>query len=412
MATTINAPSAELLPDPEPAKRRYTVISVDDHLVEPANMFEGRMPARFVERAPKIITLDNGGEAWLVDGIVLQQVGFNATAGRVRREGEDSYDPISFATMRRSAWDISARIADMNLDGVYASLCFPSFLGGFGGVRLQHLSDDRDFALALVNAWNDWHIEEWAGAYPERIIPCQITWLHDAEVAAGMVRRNASRGFKALTFPESPHQAGLPTLHSGYWDPLVAACAETDTVICVHTGSSGTLPETAVDAPRDVTSALFGAGYSLTTTVDWLYSRYAVKHPNLKIVITEGGIGWVPSLLDRLDHHYAKQGDRRNVWAESDLTAAEVLQRNFYFCLLDEPSAMVHIDRIGADHIFFETDFPHSDASWPHTQDVLDKHFADTAIPQDVVDAITWRNASNVFRHAVPEAVQRDPYAY
>ena len=148
----------------------------------------------------------------------------------------------------------------------------------------------------------------------------------------------------------------------------------------------------------------------MTTTVDWLYSRHSVRFPTLKIAISEGGIGWVPSLLDRLDHHYAKQGDRRKVWAESELSAAEVLQRNFFFCLVDEPSAMCQVDRIGIDNILFETDFPHADSSWPDTQQLADKHFAD--MPADVVRKITWENASLLFRHPVPSAVQDDPEAF
>jgi predicted TIM-barrel fold metal-dependent hydrolase len=398
-----------LLPDPDKRERRYTIISADDHLCEPPHLFEGRLPKRFDDRVPRVIETDDGAEAWLFEDTLMPQVGFNAAAGRPPAEVL-SRDPIRFSEMRRSAFDIHQRVADMDLDGIYASLCFPSFLAGFGGVRLQTTSNDLDFSFALLQAWNDWMAEEWAGTYPERIIANQLTWLHDADIAAAEIRRNADRGFRSVTFPESPHQAGFPSLHSGFWDPFVAACAETGTVINVHTGSSGTLPESAPGAPRDVTSALFGAGYALTTTVDWLFSRYAVKHPDIKISISEGGIGWVPALLDRLEHHYRKQGDRLGTWAESDLSAAEVLQRNFYFCLVDEPSAMVQLDRIGIENIMFETDFPHSDSSWPNSQKLFYKHMSD--MPEETVRRISWQNASELFGHPVPEAVQRDPNAY
>jgi predicted TIM-barrel fold metal-dependent hydrolase len=401
-------PSREMLPEPDKRARRYTIISADDHVVEPQHLFEGRMPAKYAERTPRVVTTDEGHEAWLFDGYLLSNIGLNAVAGRKRVD--DTRDPISFAEMRPSAWQIDARVADMDLDGVYASLCFPSFLAGFGGVRLQTTTDDQEFALALVRAWNDWHLDEWAGAHPGRIIPLQLPWLHDPELAAAEIRRNAERGFTAVTFPESPHQAGFRSLHSGYWDPFVAACAETGTVICVHTGSAGKLPETAVDAPRDVTSALFGAGYSLTTAVDWLYSRYAVKHPDIKIVISEGGIGWVPALLDRLRHSDRKQGDLRGLWTASDLKPDELLLRNFWFCLVDEPLAMVQRHHIGIENILFETDFPHADSPWPDSQALLHEHLAD--LPDDDARRISWQNASELFRHPVPEAVQRDPEAF
>ena len=406
---TLAQSGVTLLPDPERRARRYTIISVDDHLCEPPDLFEGRLPKRFSDRTPRVVETDEGTEAWLFEDVLMPQVGFNAAAGRPPEEVV-SRDPVRFSEMRRSAWDIHARVEDMDLDGIYASLCFPSFLAGFGGVRLQTTSDDTDFSFALVQAWNDWMIDVWAGSYPERMIPMQVAWLHDADLAAAEIRRNADRGFKAVTFPESPHEAGLPSLHSGFWDPFVAACAETETVINVHTGSSGSLPESAPDAPGDVTSALFGAGYALKTTVDWLFSRYAVKYPDIRIAISEGGIGWVPALLDRLEHHYRKQGDRRGTWKGSDLSAAELLQRNFWFCLVDEPSAMIQLDRIGVENVLFETDFTHNDSSWPNSQDLLHRHV--DGMKEETIQQISWQNASELYNHPVPLTVQQDPDGY
>jgi len=343
---------------------------------------------------------------------MLEQIGVNAVAGRILTEDSDIHDPVTFSEMRRSAWDIHSRVADMDIDGVYASVCFPSFVAGFGGVRLQTTSADLDLSLALVRAWNDWHLEEWVGSYPERMIPCQLPWLHDPVLGAREIEKNAERGFKAVTFPESPHQAGFPSIHSGYWDPLVESCAETDTTICIHTGSAGKLPEGEPDGPPAVRSALFGAGYSLMTTVDWLYSKYPATLPSLKIVITEGGVGWVPSLLDRLDHDFRQPGNRLKGWAHDELKPSDVLKRAFWFCLLDEPSALMQRDRIGVDNILYETDFPHEDTSWPNTQRLLSEHFRGRQIGPYDVDRITWSNASTVFRHPVPEEIQRNPNAY
>ena len=161
-----------------------------------------------------------------------------------RPVSEYGFEPARFDEMRRGAWDIHARVKDMDLNGVYASLNFPSFLPGFAGQRLQQVTNDRDLAMASVRAWNDWHIEAWAGAYPDRIIPCQLPWLLDPEVGAKMIYENAERGFHAVTFSENPAMLGLPTIHSGHWDPMMAACAETGTVVNLHIGSSGTSPST------------------------------------------------------------------------------------------------------------------------------------------------------------------------
>ena len=393
------------LPDPPRAPRRYTVISVDDHVVEPPHAFEGRLPARFAEQAPRIVETDDGGESWLYDGELLPNVGFNAVVGRP--VSEYSFEPTRFDQMRRGAWDIAARIADMDLNGVYGSLCFPSFLPGFTGQRLQ-LGKDPELALAAVRAWNDFMLEEWCGHEPGRMIPLQLPYLLDPAVAADEVRRNAARGFKALTFSEAPHQLGLPSLHSGHWDPLMAALEETGTALCLHVGSSGTSPATAPDAPSDTIGVLF-FGYAMFAAVDWLYSRIPVRFPDLKIVLSEGGIGWVAGLLDRLEH-VRKYDSMYGTWNDVDLSPADTFRRSFWVCAIDDPSAFVQRDVIGVENILVESDYPHADSTWPHTQEKLAVQLQ--GLPEADVERITWRNASEVFRHPVPEAVQRDPEAY
>ncbi len=140
---------------------------------------------------------------------------------------------------------------------------------------------------ASVRAWNDWMLEDWVGYAPGRIIPIQIPYLRDPEVAAAEMRRNAERGFNAMTFSEAPDKLGLPSMHSGHWDPLIAACEETGTVVCLHVGSSGTSPTTSPDAPSDTIGVLF-FGYAMYAAVDWLYSRIPVRFPDIKHLPVRG----------------------------------------------------------------------------------------------------------------------------
>src|SRR5689334_121116 len=129
-AATGDERQVTFLPDPPRAERRYTVISVDDHIVEPPHTFEGRVPAKFADRAPKVVEEADGSQAWVYDGVQMPNVGFNAVVGRPVSEW--GFEPVRFDQMRRGAWDIDARVADMDINGVYASLNFPSFLPGFG----------------------------------------------------------------------------------------------------------------------------------------------------------------------------------------------------------------------------------------------------------------------------------------
>ena len=395
-----------LLPDPPRADRSYTVISCDDHVVEPPHTFAGRVPDAFADRAPRIVEVEDGREMWLYDGELLPNVGFNAVVGRP--VDEYSFDPTRFDEMRRGTWDIAARIHDMDLNGIYASLNFPSFLPGFAGQRLQQVTRDPELALACVRAWNDWHLEEWAGHSPERIIPLQLPYVLDPEVGAQEVRRNAERGFTAMTFSEAPHLLGLPSLHTGYWDPIMRACEETETVVCLHVGSSGTSPATSPDAPSDTVGVLF-FGYAMFAAVDWLYSKIPVRFPDLKICLSEGGIGWVAGLIDRLEHvrmYDAMYG----TWNDVPESPADVFRRNFWFCAIDDPSAYRQLDVMGAGNVMVESDYPHADSTWPNTQAMLREHLA--GLPDDAVQRITWANASALFRHDVPESVQCDPNAY
>lgn len=395
------------LPEPEKRDRKYTMISVDDHIVEPPHTFEGRMPRHLADRAPRVVDNDQGGQTWVYDGEEIPNVGFNAVVGRPVEEF--SFEPARFDEMRRGAWDIHERIRDMDINGVYASLNFPSFLAGFGGQRLQLATKDTELALASVRAWNDWHLEEWAGTYPDRIIPCQLPYMLDPELGAEEIRRNADRGFKAVTFSEAPHALGLPSMHTGHWDPILRACEETGTVINLHIGSGSSSPSTSEDAPPDVVGVLFFA-YSMFAVVDWLYAMVPVKFPDLKIVSAEGGIGWVAGLMDRLDHMLSYHSMYGTWTSDIDMTPAEVLQRNFWFCAVEDPSSFVQRDRIGVENILLEADYPHCDSTWPDTQAVIEQEIG--GLPEDDVAKITWQNASELYRHPVPAHVQADPNSY
>jgi predicted TIM-barrel fold metal-dependent hydrolase len=385
-----------LLPDPEPRERLYTVVSVDDHLVEPPHMFEGRVPRRFADRAPKVVELDDGSQRWEFDGRQIPNIGLNAAIGRP--PAELSSEPARFEHMRKGAWDIDARIIDMDIAGVYASLNFPSMLAGFAGQRIAGAAD-QELAYAVFGAYNDWHLEEWAGSYPDRIIPCQLPWLSDPEIAASEIRRNAERGFKAVTFSENPQKLGYPSVHTTHWDPFFAACEETGTPICLHIGSSSSTVSASSDAPFDEVGFLFFAN-AIVTAADWLYARIPVRFPQLKLVLSEGGIGWLPGFLDRIEHS-ARYQDFTDTWKGIDTPVIELFLESFRFCTIEDPTTFAVLDRIGADRVMMEVDYPHVDSTWPDVQSVLALQLQ--GLPDDVVRKVTYENASTLFRHRVPE---------
>jgi predicted TIM-barrel fold metal-dependent hydrolase len=383
------------LPEPEPREVRYTVISVDDHLVEPADMFEGRLPSQLQDRAPKILINEWGHEVWEFDGEVYSQVGMNAVAGR--RPETVKIEPFRFDQMRRGCWDIDARIRDMDINGVWASLNFPSMITGFCG-RVFSQCSDPELGLSVTKAWNDWLFEEWYSPYPERIIPMGITWLSDPEIGATEIRRNAERGFRSVTLPERPHRINMPSVFDRYWDPIIRACAETETVISLHVGSSGMVEFPQYSPAVQLGATLFGQ-MSLTACAEWLWSGWAVQYPGLKIAMSEGGIGWVGMLLDRLDNIV----DRSGYGMGWDIRPAEVLRRNFWFCTIDDPSTIDTRYAIGVENIMLEVDYPHGDSTWPDTQAVIEKAWGH--IPTHELRMMCSENAAKLYRHPLPDVV-------
>jgi len=399
---TVAEPSAPgldpalFLPEPEPAPVRYTVISVDDHVVEPPHLFSTHLPARLRERGPRIVEAKNGAQVWEFEGEIYSQVGMNAVAGR--RQDTVKLEPFRFDQMRPGCYDVHARVRDMDLGGIWAMLNFPSQITGFCGRVFAH-AKDAEVGQAAVRAWNDWLFEEWYTAYPQRIIPCGIVYLADPQVAAAEIRRNAERGFTSVTLPERPHAIGLPSLwERDHWDPIIEACVATDTVISLHVGSSGVHQAPPGGPNLQVGATLFGAS-SLAACAEWLWSAYPVRHPELKIAMSEGGIGWVPMLLDRLDNII----DRSGYGLGWDERPADLLRRNFWFCTLDDPSTIALRHVIGVGHIMVETDYPHGDGTWPHTQDVIERYWGD--IPRAELRAMCSLNAAALYRHPLPDTV-------
>jgi predicted TIM-barrel fold metal-dependent hydrolase len=388
---------AELfLPDPMPREVKYTVISVDDHVVEPAHTFEGRIPKHLADKAPRIIETPQGHEVWEFEGQTFTQVGMNAVAGR--RKETVKLEPFRFEHMRPGCYDIGPRVKDMDLSGVWASVNFPSQITGFCG-RVFFNAQDRELGMACIKAWNDWLFEEWHEPYPERIVPLGITFLSDPELAVAEIRRCGERGFTAMTFPERPHMIGLPSLWDrDHWDPIMQAMVDTDMAICLHVGSSG-LNQAPPGAPSLQLGATLFSAVSLNACAEWVWSGYGLRMPKLKIVMSEGGIGWVAMLLDRLDNII----DRSGYGLGWDERPADVLKRNFWFCTIDDPSTIDTRHRIGVENIMFETDYPHGDGTWPDTQLVLEKAWGH--IPPAELRAMCSENAARVFRHPLPAVV-------
>ncbi len=366
----------------------WELISVDDHLIEPAGVWSDRLPATLRERGPHVIDED-GSEFWVYEGKRFRTVGLYATAGK---KPEDFHnDPIRYADMQPGCYDPAERVRTMDADGVRASLCFPTFPRSCGQTFLE--ASDRDLALLCVQAYNDYMLDEWAGTAPGRLLPMIIGPLWDPALMAAEIERCAAKGAKAITFSENPSKLGQPSFHTDHWDPLWRACEETGTVVCLHIGSSSAIPVTSPDAPFSVTIALSPTNAQFAAT-DLMMSPVFHKFPGLRVAMSEGGIGWVPFALEWCD--YVWERHRFHTGLKSDVPPSELFRQNLWVCFIDERIGIELRHHIGVDKILWECDFPHSDSSWPDSQEKVTKVL--DGVPDDEAQLITHGNTEALFR--------------
>ena len=367
------------------------LVSVDDHVVEPPNLFDNHLPAKWKDYAPKSVRKDSGIDVWVYEGNEIPNIGLNAVAGRPPEEYD--IEPTSYEMMRAGCYDIHERVKDMNRNGVLASMCFPSFVQFCG--QLFSRSKDLDIGLNLLRAYNDWHIDEWCGTYPGRFMPLSIPPIWDPQAMADEVHRVSKKGCHAVTFSEDPAQLGWPHVFGDHWDPFFAACQDTGTIICLHIGSSSTTLALAEGAPIDVMITLTPLN-TMHAATDLLWSQVLRKFPDLQFALSEGGTGWLPYWLERIDYVY----QQHRFWTGQDFgdkLPSQVAREHFSFCYISDRVGIDDRDKIGVDSMTWECDYPHSDSTWPLSPEAVAKQLE--GVPADEVAKLTHENAMRIYRY-------------
>jgi len=371
------------------------LISVDDHICEPATMFDAHVPARYRDAAPRVVDEPDGSQQWYYGDVRGRNLGLNAVAGKPPEMF--NVNPSRYEDMRPGCYDVDERVRDMSAGGQLAGLNFPNW-PGFAG-QVLNLGPDRDVNLVMIRAYNDWHVDEWCGAHPERFIPCGILPLFDADLAAAEVRRLAAKGCHAVTFSENPVGMGMPSIHTDAWDPLFAACSDEATVLCCHVGSSSKAASTVPDAPPSVPMNLSSV-MAIFTLGDLLWAEFWKRFPTLRFALTEGDIGWIPYFLQRGEHTF----DRHNGWIGHELPQgrrpSELFRDQILCCFINDRVGVKLLSEFNVDNVCWESDYPHSDSSWPEAPEGVAELFGD--VDDVVVAKITHENA---MRH-----YQFDPY--
>ena len=362
------------------------LISVDDHISEPATMFDAHVPAKYKHLAPEIRTDERGIQQWWYGDVKGRNLGLNAVAGK----SPEFYnvDASRYDEMRPGCYDVHERVRDMNAGGQLAGLNFPNFTGFSGQVLNQ--GPDRDVNEIMIKAYNDWHVDEWCGSYPGRFIPCGVLPLFDVEKAAQEVHRLAGKGCHAVTYSENPEALNMPSIHSGYWDPLFRACSDTGTILCCHLGSSSRSAMSSTDAPAGVAMSVSSAA-TVYTLIDLVWAEFWTRFPDLKFSLTEGDIGWIPYFLWRAEH----VRDRHSGWTKHDFSKTggpeQIFRDHILVCFIKETVGPELFNHFNLDNVCWESDYPHSDGTWPFAPEEILKTLGGCS--DEVVNKITHENA-------------------
>jgi predicted TIM-barrel fold metal-dependent hydrolase len=387
------------------------IISVDDHVVEPPTLWQDRLPGKYKDVAPRVIrskvaalgsyaegkvhvTSEEGRPAdiWLYEDLRLT---LNRPIAAVGFPKEDvTLTPMTFDEMRPGCYDPKARLEDMDVNGVEASVCFPNTFVRFCGQVFSE-AKDKDLALLCVKAYNDWMIDEWAGQSGGRLVPLCIIPLWDVDLAVKEVRRVSDLGCHGICFSEIPPYLGLPSIHSGEWNPLFDVCNQTGTVLSMHIGSGSKFPSTSDDAPDGVLNVI-GFVNCVMSLTDWLLSGLLKTFQNLKLLYAECQIGWIPYVLERCDTSWTETRGWNNVYERLAEPPSHYYYRNVNAAFFDDAHGIKSIDEVGVDNVLFETDYPHADSTWPRSPAVVERLMADLAA--EVVQKIVRTNAIRLFQ--------------
>ncbi len=361
--------------------RDAQLVSVNDHLVEPAGLWADRRRRASRHSIPHV-ERTSGGEIWRIGSYSLPV----ADMAVLRSDRDPRSRAARYADMHPAVSDPSARVTAMDLDGVEVHTIWPNLIG-FAGERLRYLGA-ADSWVGAVRTYNDFLLSEFCAHAPSRLVGVGLVPFCDGRRAADEASRVASMGARAVAIPHSMQACGLPTLYTGEWAPLFSVLEETGLPLVIHIGKG-------VGAPEGACFGSFGALLTdmnfdvLYSVVDVVFSQVLLQHPRLQVAFVEGGAAWLPYVAERMDFFLKREG----VWDQRPgmPRPSELVARRASASFLDDPNAIQWRQQIGVERLLWQSDFPHGDGFWPHSRRHLEAALAD--IPDDEARRIAEDNA-------------------
>jgi predicted TIM-barrel fold metal-dependent hydrolase len=370
-------------------------ISVDDHVIEPPDLWSLRLPERQQALGPRVRrirgrleglarggflsvteTTDDDPAARWVDVWEYEERRITIPSGQMQVHNlrdEHYLSLVTYDDMPAGVWQQDARLADMDLNHCDAAMMFPTVPRFCGQTFLE--ATDKQVALNCIRAYNDWMIDEWcAGAATGRLIPMTLIPLWDPQLAADEVRRCADKGSHSISFSECPPWLGLPSIFGDYWHPLWQACEEAESVVNMHIGSSSRFGEPRGDDVPPFVGKSMSFQNALLCLGDWLASGLLERFKTLKIVLSEGQVGWIPFVVGRFDNEWAlKDLWERDLHSRVPRLPSTYIANRVYGAIFDDLVGLKLRDEIGMSQIMWENDYPHGDTSFPDSKQMAER---------------------------------------
>lgn len=381
------------------------IIDADTHLTEPHDLWTSRAPASFRDRVPQVIN-DNGVPMWVVDGV---QIGKAGGAAVVKADGSKAlgaqFFGLNIEDVHAGAYSITDRLATMDELGIWAQVVYPNTFG-LGGQTFAKLADP-EIRLLTVTIFND-ALAEMQDISGGRLVPMAALPWWDLDTAVAEVQRAHGLGLRGINTTTAPHQHGLPDLGTEYWNPLWEVCCDLEMPVNFHIGAAesdiawfGTVgwPSLGMDQKLAVGSSMLYLN-NAACLANMIFSGVLERFPTLQIASVESGVGWFPFMMQALDHQANELPPRALDYLS--MAPSGYFKRQIHACFWFEQTGLDRaIEALGADHIMFETDYPHPTCTYPNGLDIAAGALSRIQDPE-VRRKLMGGNAARLYRIDLP----------
>jgi predicted TIM-barrel fold metal-dependent hydrolase len=369
----------------------YKIISSDSHVIEPWFLWKERLPARFRDRAPRLVRLDDGTDRLVCEDVEMPPIG--SAAGVFRGNSEVRQTGRWEEDIPPSAYDPDERIKEIDRDTIWGEVLYPTFGLGFYGI------DDPEFKWALLRAYNDW-LAEFCSAHPNRFKGVAMLANDDPAEAVKELERAKKMGFVGVMIPTVAGE-GVPQYHERGMDPLWEAAVANDMSINIHAGTARDRNKKAnliqASGGRNPTKSPLKYEVFVRPMLNMIFGGVFERHPKLKFISAENEAGWASHILERADFEWVRYQNVKVKDFEGRIPEKPsfYFKRNIKLTFLRDTVAIRTYDILGEDTLMFQTDFPHGISTYPHSRALCDAMFE--GVDEKVRDKIVYGTAAELY---------------